>query len=450
MIGRLNVVRIVVGLVLIHRYGSNAVALLYLPASPEQVAAVTFELVGAGLLTIGLLTPIAAMALFLFQQQADRLLLSWSLGSMVLQMVLLPLAVLPAGTRWSLDARYRDRAMLRAIYALWGTPTEARAAALRLMAFVAYGVVSLSAVQFHLADPLWRSGLAQAYVFTNPYFSRYADVVQVAVERWPTVALAASMAATAAMLSWEAFMLPLALVSARGRRVVAGYGLLFFASSALFLHLAWLPYLELCLWALVFWVAPGVRLSTRALADDWRLAVVTVFCVIGLVGAVSAFPWIGADNPVPLISERFGAQNVDVFNHADLRANESYVTVARLGVDGTATPLPFNDRNGGRQRWHFAERTYYGISLPWRRVRIGHADECWSETIDRPWMDQLVALDRGTGAPRDARYVVTFYAEPLPTPPVGNLGVSRGRPRATCQVLVEPANVQVLMSAVRR
>ena len=143
---RLNLVRIALGLILLHRYGSNAVALLYLPASRQQVVALAFELISACLLTIGLGTPLAALGLFLFQQAADRILLSWSLGSMVLQMVLLPMALLPAGTRWSVDACFNDSAFLRKLYGLWGNPSTERAAALRLMAFVSYGAVSLSAL----------------------------------------------------------------------------------------------------------------------------------------------------------------------------------------------------------------------------------------------------------------------------------------------------------------
>src|SRR4051812_7637530 len=107
-IARLNLVRIALGLILLHRYGSNALSLLYLSPSHEQVVAIAFQIITAFLLAVGLATPLAALGLFLFQQPADRILLSWSLGSIVLQMVLLPMALLPAGTRWSIDARFPD------------------------------------------------------------------------------------------------------------------------------------------------------------------------------------------------------------------------------------------------------------------------------------------------------------------------------------------------------
>jgi hypothetical protein len=442
-LSRLNLVRIAVGLLLVHRYGSNAVALLYLPASDQQIAAVVFELSAACLLTLGLFTPVAAVALFLFQQPADRVLLSWSLGSMVLQMVLLPMALLPAGTRWSLDARFRDLAVFRTLYGLWGPPSAERLAALALMAFLSFGAVSLSALQFHLADPLWRTGMSQAFVFTNPYFSPRAASFRSFIEHWPVPALLASQATTAAMLFWEAFMVPLALTSRAGRYYVAGYGLSFFGLSAVCLNLAWLPSLELALWALVFWAAPPLRISKATLRNDWRLAAIAVLYVVGLGGAIMAFPWVKLTNPVPAITERLGALNTDVFNYVDLRTNESYATVARLDPDGTETLLPFNEADGRRSRWHFSERTYYGISLPWRRVRIGHADQCWNEALDRPWVDQVVALARGLGTPVDARYAITFYAEPTPPPAIDRLGTSRGGPVVRCRIVFDPVQNRV-------
>lgn len=336
-LSRLNLVRIAVGLLLVHRYGSNAVALLYLPASDQQIAAVVFELGAACLLTLGLFTPVAAVGLFLFQQPADRILLSWSLGSMVLQMVLLPMALLPAGTRWSLDARFRDLAFFRTMYGLWGPPSAERLAALALMAFLAFGAVSLSALQFHLADPLWRTGMSQAFVFTNPYFSPRAANFRSFIEHWPGLALLASQATTAAMLFWEAFMVPLALTSRAGRHYVTVHGLLFFGLSAVCLNLAWLPSLELTLWAVVFWAAPQLRMSKATLRNDWRLAAIAVLYVVGLGGAAMAFPWVKLTNPIPAITERLGALNTDVFNYIDLRTNESYATVARLDPDGTET-----------------------------------------------------------------------------------------------------------------
>ena len=448
-VARLNLVRIGVGLILLHRYGSNAVALHYLPGSREQVVALAFELISACLLTIGLGTPLAALGLFLFQQAADRLLLSWSLGSVVLQMVLLPMALLPAGTRWSVDACFSDSALLRKLYGLWGTPSTERAAALRLMAFVSYGAVSLTAFQFHLTDPLWRAGLSQAYIFTNPYFSPHAASIRSFIDHSPGPALLASQVTTAAMLFWELLLLPLALTTRIGRMYVVAYGVLFFLLSAMYLNLAWLPYLELTLWALVFWVAPDLRISTTTLRQDWRLAIVAAVYAVGFAGAVVSFPWVNATNPVMTVTERLGIINTNVFNYIDLRTNESYATVARIEADGTERLLPFNDIDGRRLRWHFAERTYYGISLRWRRVRIGHADQCWSEDLDRPWVDQIIALDRGLGSPLDSRYAITFYAEPTPAPAIDRLG-KRELPQARCRVLVDPVHARVTGGDARR
>ena len=111
------------------------------------------------------------------------------------------------------------------------------------------------------------------------------------------------------------------------------------------------------LWALVFWVSPDLRISWATLRDDRRLATVAAVYVVGLIGAVVAFPWVNATNPVPTITERLGVLNANVFNYIDLRTNESYATVARIDADGTERLLPFNDIDGRRLGWHSAERT---------------------------------------------------------------------------------------------
>lgn len=444
-IARINLVRIAVGLVLLHRYASNAFALYLLPSTTEQVLWVALQLTSAVLLAIGLATPLAAMLLLLVQQGADRALLSWSLGSITLQMVLMPLALLPAGTRYSLDARFWARAPVRALYRLWGDPTPDRAATLRLLALLSYGFIGVSAAQFHWRDPLWRTGVSQAFIFTNPYFSPNAATFQSVIDRWPVVAMLTSRGITLLMLVWEAGMLPLALLTTVGRRFVMVHGLLFFAFSAALLNLAWLPWLEMVLWALIFWAGPPVTLGMLRSGGDRRLAAALGIYAVGLAGASVALPIVGSANPVAHISARIGAQNVDVFNYLDLRTNESYTTVARLGPDGQEVLLPFNAADGRRLAWHFSERTYYGISLPWRRQRIGKRGLCWSDELDQPWMEQVVDLDRAFGAQRSARYRVRFYAESPRSVGVEPPGLTPSRTAETCQVVYD-ATSKTLMA----
>jgi hypothetical protein len=442
---RINLVRIGLGLVLLHRYGCNAHALLILPSTGEQIFTIGFELAAAFLLMVGLLTPIAALSLFLFQWDADHTLLSWSLSSMVVQMLLLVLTLLPAGTRLSVDAWLRRRSgVLRGLYAIWGPPTPERASTLRFMAFVSYAVVSLSAVQFHLSNPLWRSGLAQLCIFTNPYWSPSAAVFRGATEKWPEATLLASRLVTAAMLLWEALMLPLALSGRKGRAIVAGYGTIFFVTSAVLLQLGWLPYFEILLWALVFLAGPPL-LFPRALPAEVRLRVGAAIYAVGVAGALIALPWIGGANRVRVISEHLGIGPTDVFNALDLRTNESYATIARIRPNGAETLLPFNAPDGKRLAWHDSERVYYGISLPWRRARIAHSDcDCWNETIDRRPVDELIEFDRRTGAPDDSRYALTFYAEHLPDAAQVQHGQFRLKATVRCRVLYDPAHAAIL------
>jgi len=401
---RINLIRIAFGAVLLHRYGTNLWALAHLDTSPAQWLAIGFELSAALMLAVGFLAPLAALSLFLFQWHADQVLLSWSLSTMVVQMLCLVMAFLPAGTELSLDARLRWR-WVTAIYRVWGSPTESRANLLRLMALTAYAVASLSAAQFHLQDRLWRSGEAQVLVFTNPYFSAHADAFRWVVARLPGAASVGSLVATLAMLAWEVLMLPLALWGSRfGRLAVCGYGLAFFVSSALLLHLAWLPYFELLLWALVFW-GPPLKLQPP---EGNRAGIGVFVFVAGCLLAVADYPVAGSVNPLPVLSEHLGISPVNVFNRTDLRTNESYAVLYRL-EGGKETRLPLNDEKGGRLAWHASERIYYGVALMWRRERVGMGDRCWVEDIDRWRVETLVKFDRELGG--NGKYAVAFYSD---------------------------------------
>jgi hypothetical protein len=433
------VVRIALGGVLLLRYGGNAWAVAHLQTPPSEVVAAAFELTASVLFLVGFMTPLAAFSLFLAQWRADETLHVFSLSTMTLQMSLVVMALLPAGTRLSIDALLLDRwRPLASLYALWGSPTGERARLLRLVAFIAYGASSLTAVRFHLADPLWRSGAAQVYVFTNPFFSRHADIVRGLAERWPGAALTVSKVMTVGMLSWEASMVPLALLGGRwGRRVVAGYGFAFFGMSALCLRLAWLSYLEMALWALVFWAGAPVRLPRLdAGRRTWIGAGVVALGVLGL------FPVRGARFLVP-IRQHLGVGPVDVFNRIDLSTNTSFATVSRIATDGGEILLPLNGPNGARLAWYGSDRIFYGLGLAWRRERIGHERDCWIDAIDRPRVDQLVEYDRELGAPAASLYAVRFFAGTAPEAERIRLAA----PEVVCALAYGPQAGDVVVSA---
>jgi hypothetical protein len=420
------------------RYTTNAVDVLPLATTHGEIVAIGTELAAAAALTIGLFAPLAALTLFIVQWRADQMLLSWSLASVVIQIMLLAFACLPVGTRLSIDGRFRQKLPWRFVYGFWGTPSVERATFLRWLAFLSYALVSLSAFEFHLRDHAWSSGVAQAYVFTNPYFSGVADSARRFALSSPNGVLAFSRAIGYAMLSWEALMLPLVAAGRIGRRIVVAYGVLFFLVSALTLHLLWLPYVELLLWTLIFWAGPPLSTASRLPRSDWRIALVALAYIAAAGGALASLPWPGFANPVPSLSKLIGVINVSVFNEQDLRTNESYATVTRLGPDETRSVVPLNGEHGDRLAWHRSERVFYGISLPWRRTRAGRASECWSEALDRRPVDDLVRLDRARGAPANATYEITFYADRLLDPYARGSIVFRAM--ETCRVGYDPAS----------
>jgi predicted DCC family thiol-disulfide oxidoreductase YuxK len=265
---RLELARIICGLILAHR---TLYTILYLPpdATPAELFAAWSVLVAAISFAAGVLTPAVGLFLVLLAHPADNVLRTMTLGTDVLQMLLLVLVFAPVGQALSLDAAWGARVplwrgALAALRRLFGPPTVARISVLRFLGLISYGVLCLYSVFFHFTDPAWMEGYANALLLTSSYLSQHHGLFRDWFAAYPGVGLRIAEAALYAMIAWELLLVPFVLHSAFTRNIVVVWGVLFFIVSTFVLQLGWLPYYEYVLWAVLFWQGAWLDGSGRA------------------------------------------------------------------------------------------------------------------------------------------------------------------------------------------
>jgi predicted DCC family thiol-disulfide oxidoreductase YuxK len=274
---RLELLRIVTGLILCHR---TLYTLLYMPSS--TTAGLEWAMAGSVLalaiaFTAGFLTPVAGFALLLVMQPFDLVLRTSTLGTDVLQMILLVLVFVPAGTALSLDAALRARKgltdkVLKGIYGWFGSPSVEKISVLRFLALISYAMLCIYSVLFHLDDPAWMQGYANALLLSSSYLSRHYDAFREWFLAYPGYSLFIAHATLIGMMLWEALLLPMVLLHRITRAIAVVWGLLFFTVSLFLLHLGWLAYYEFVLWAVLFWQVRWLnadgRIGIKLLYDD--------------------------------------------------------------------------------------------------------------------------------------------------------------------------------------
>ena len=208
--------------------------------------------------TIGLLTPLVTLVIGATYVQFDLALGTSTLGTDVLLILLILFLFGGAGATLSLDAwivgrwpRSLSGRILASMYRIIGLPGAAQLRVYLFLAFAAYGLVSLSALLFHLGDARWQAGYTVEMMLTNPYLSRLHGVFHSLEETTPGGFHAASTVAVVLQTVFQAGMI-LLIRWVWGYRFVVAYGLLFILLSLVALQLSYLPFLELCLWALLF------------------------------------------------------------------------------------------------------------------------------------------------------------------------------------------------------
>lgn len=254
---RLELLRIVSGLILCHR---TFYVLLYLPREVTtglEWAVALLVMACAIAFTLGLLTPLAGFILLIGMQPFDDFLGIGTLGTDVLNMILVALLFAPVGTALSLDSIARGNTGLLARVVAWfddrfGVPTLERISVARILALTSYGMLCVYSALYHFKDPAWIEGYANVLLLSSSYLSRHYDVFRAAFLEHP-FSLRLAELSIYGMMIWELLLLPLVFLHRITRAIVVVWGLLFFLVSTFLLHLGWLSYYEFVLWAILFW-----------------------------------------------------------------------------------------------------------------------------------------------------------------------------------------------------
>ena len=277
-IEKLAFVRILVGIVVLVRilpivYGSyfyfNDALFEVLPAATIAGVAVVALVV---CVTIGLFTPIALVGTLLLYGSFDRLSHTQTLGTQILTLLLTLLLLTGAGSRRSLDAGLMQRGgtlgrFVRRLYALPGRLDEDAVTVSYLLIFMSYAVISLGAILLHIHDSYWRQGYTLQVMLTSSYLSRAYELFRGIEAVAPGVLRAFSIVAGAGQAIFQLLM-PL-LIFARGSGwFVVIWGMNFFLASTFLLELSYLPYIEILLWAALFFRAPR-RHALAIYYDDY-------------------------------------------------------------------------------------------------------------------------------------------------------------------------------------
>ena len=170
---RLDLLRIVLGLMIVARNFGNLVTAVQLDNATTTAAVATATILSLFIL-IGFAVPLTAFVLcVLLNVILDNVAQTSSLSSIVVSMSLIPFALAPAGRSLSVDALIMRTPgamgrFWRAAYDWWGPLTLDRAALAKFALLLAYGAISFSSGLLHLQFEVWRNGLTNSWMFINP------------------------------------------------------------------------------------------------------------------------------------------------------------------------------------------------------------------------------------------------------------------------------------------
>ncbi|MEZ4871703.1 MAG: hypothetical protein R2827_05535 [Bdellovibrionales bacterium] len=244
--------RIIFGLILTHRFiNLYGMSVLWLPGDFKH-SLIPIMILASIFLSIGFLTPIAITLLainFIFQFFAG------TLGSQVALLMLYLYLFAGAGQTLSVDgwikSRFSDcKRIYEKLYFFAIELTTKNFARLRCFALFVFWLICYNAVLFHFFDPLWIMGKNLHLHFGTPYLSDF--YMEHNLMRF-TSATYSSLLRTGMYVQgvWELFLFPL-MFFRMGRVFIGLQGFAFFAISAIFMNLGYLPVYELVLWALLF------------------------------------------------------------------------------------------------------------------------------------------------------------------------------------------------------
>lgn len=409
--------------------------------APESQRVLIQILLTIGVL-VGLATPVCLAFLVVTTLSFDSALLASTLGSQVLLIVLATLLWCGAGTSWSADAALmRGRGgeiaarATRRMYSLLGDPPADQRRLYYLAALVAYGSLSIGGVAYHLGDSNWQRGETVRIMLANSYIARHYDLARALEEHAPVVMLLLSVVAGIGQTVFQLGLIP--LVRWRfGRLFVIAWGFGFFGFSLLALQLSYLPYVEICLWVLVFWhrpratepVSPGIgQRELRARRGHTTRVLVAAWLAVSTLAVVAAPPVVRAFDRItrldvehrlatPLdrassLTHELGLTPPNVFNQADLEMGDQWVVIDRFDAEGRRHRVELTGPDGERLDYHRSDTIYFGNALRWHRAMIDQDPLVANSegTAGRELIEAVIRYDRRRSGEASADYVVVFH-----------------------------------------
>lgn len=257
-IHRIEVVRIIVGLIAAYRYGEILFASIYLDNATAimwSLAAVVLSI----LVALGLFTHVA---IFLLMSSSNILIDNFigasTLGTMVLSVVLLMCLLAPAGTALSIDSRLvrkggRTAGLIQSLWVFGSNSSSGRIIIAKLAALFAYSCICLYSVTWHLNDDAWLSGYVISWTLLSPAANpKYSGLVWWFYETMPWLAVNLGRVACYGMFIWYVAILPGVFIGGLFLRIVVIWGLAFFLVSTFVLPLSYLGIYELLFWFALF------------------------------------------------------------------------------------------------------------------------------------------------------------------------------------------------------
>jgi predicted DCC family thiol-disulfide oxidoreductase YuxK len=266
---RVDLLRILAGLVLLHRTLYSAAFVFHGPDPLSVKIACAVTLLLATMFTLGIATPLAGAALlFLNAVVLDTIMRTYTLGSDVLSMMLLVFTFLPAGTSLSVDRLVIQRdlpgaRLLRAVYGIFGSPTLLRAVLTKAACLVSYSLLCLYSVSLHMTEPFWLSGDVGFFVLSSSYFNGHYAFFRELLASSP-IAIGLARLSMMTMLVWYFGFGLFVIIGGVFRWFAIGWAFLFFLVSTFVLQLGWLGYYEFLLLAVLFWNRAALNVRGRA------------------------------------------------------------------------------------------------------------------------------------------------------------------------------------------
>lgn len=340
-LNKLNLLRIILGVVVFIRSFKIAVTAIYYFVEIEPIIASFVALVGAFFIIVGFFTPITLLCVILFYARCDEYLSCSNLGTDIFVLMSLVFLFTGTGIKYSVDGYIIRRfpnswlaVFLRSIYNIFKFPKlRTQLNSIYFLAFLSFALISFGAMMYHSRDPFWMSGHTNHIVFTSAYLSskywifRYIEYIS------PSFIFFLSAISIIGQSIFQLFMIPL-MFFRLGRWYVIIWGLIFFTLSIFVLQLSYLPWLELIMWTILFY-RPTPKRKIGLLYDDFSSFHKKIISLLNFINFNKRLSFLPQSTSKKWIDkyklENANIEEIHVLQHSKVyKGYEAYTMIARV------------------------------------------------------------------------------------------------------------------------